>query len=108
MDEKFKLYDEICETSLKWLLWHINEGHNPICLTDIDSHDKGDLWLLSICTWVDSITDVKFYFRGNPFTYFYLKWFKKYKYLHYTITGFDMYTISVPAFEMELVHVFNK
>lgn len=108
MNNNFKLYDEICETGLKWLLWHVEEGHNPICLTDIDIHDKGDLWFLSTVAWVTAITDVQIYFKGNPFNFLYLKWFKKYKFLHYTLRGFDMYTISVPDFEMELVHVFNR
>jgi len=108
MNEKFKLYDEICATGLKWLLWHVEEGHNPMCVSNIDIHDKGDLWFLSTLAWVDSITDVKVYFKGSPFAYLYLKWFKKYKYLHYTNWGFDMFVISVPDFEIELAHVFNR
>lgn len=108
MDEQFKLYDEICETGIKWLLYHIEQGRNLICLSDIDPHDKEDLWFLSIASWVNTLADVKFYFTGNIFTFIYLKYFKKYKFLYYTLKGFDMFNISVPDFEIELIHVFNK
>lgn len=108
MDEKFKLYDEICETGIKWLFYHIDQGRNPICLIDIDPSDKEDLWFLSMASWVQALSDAEFYFKGNIFTFIRLKYFKKYKFLHYTIDGFDMFNIIVPDFESEIVQVFNK
>jgi len=108
MDEKFKMYDEICETGIKWLLYHIEHHGESICLSNIDPHDHEDLWFVSVASYVNSIAKVKFYFTGSIFTFIYLKYFKKYKFLHYTLTGFDMFNISVPDFEIELVRGFNK
>lgn len=103
MDDKFKVYDQICTTITQWLMSNIQHHPEPLCITDIGINDKQDLCILSILNYVQYLTDKSVQYSGNFITYLILKYIKKFKYLHYCHATINMFILNLPEFEREVM-----
>lgn len=108
MDDKFKLYDEICETGVKWLLCKIKEEGKPLCVSNISLFAKEDMWVLSVLRWVDVMSRAKTYYSGSIIKFLILKYFKRFKFLKYAFNTKDKFIINAKEFGIEIVKVFDK
>ena len=108
MQEKFQLYDEICETGIKWLLFNFERAQLPICIKTIGINNKEDLWFCCITRSFDTFINTPTYFTGSWIKFLILKYIKGFKFLHYTFKLKNKFIIDAEVFEIEIVKTFNK
>ena len=105
MEEKYKLYDSINTTAMRWLA-HLAKEHVVAIVYDNSSNEEFQ-WVLILSQYLSKLYDCEFYFISSLKDFIYFKFIKKFYFLKRASKRNTYFEIKPHTFVKEIQDYFN-